>query len=867
MTSRDFGTLRGAARIQAEFKRLRRAVARGELLGVTSVDLLGDQLNVWRVRVSAFDADVEAGARLNRDLAALEAAHGADAAHVVLEVSFPPDYPAEPFFLRVVRPRMEPYSGHVTAGGSICIQALTTGPDDGCWRPALCVENVLALVLFNMLNAESVEVRTIMGGGQAGPLRIAMGPGVLQEYSEGEAKAAFDRTVANHRQNGWAGPAAPAAGAARRGGATPAAGRLPGGLAAGMAVASQQRAAAAVAAGAAAPALAGSAVVAAAAGTGAAPGAPKTRKRPAPVAAEVIDLLSDSEDEDGRKAAAAGSGKRPALRSRNLLTGSGSSLAGGSSSTGGHSRGPAAAVAAVAVAAGPTPGSARLGAASTLAVDCDLTGEDGDGAGSSQQVQPAQRKAQQRKPLPQRCRGGSSGGGSASAAHAGPAEPTSPAAPAEPALPAEPSLADRLEAANRRHGLDLRPPPPHWQVTDELLEGRLVLVELPLPGGPPPEHAQVDEGKVAQLLHNGLTRAQAVEALLANKGSISKSVLWLAARQGGAGAAGAATAGQHATAELRANGLSEEDAAAALAACSGRVDEALMYALETMPAGGPAAVARRSSRSAAVGPAAAAAQHIAAQQERERREAEQRAQLAAQRQREQAEAKEVLAAFERGGVPRGRVARIERVQQLDLWSQYQRRLARIANEAGRSNVNERSLFHGADKETLETICTEGFDHRVANLHGALGAGIYFADNSSYSEAYSRTQKHSAAAQPAAFPALFGAAAGPAILGGIYSGAQLVAGQAPAALRARGTRAVAQPVAAPPGQGGRSGHASPRFVSDGLAMLYCSVALGKQCAGQPGLRRPPAGTQSAAGGGIHAIFDNTQAYPTHIIHFK
>lgn len=103
--------------------------------------------------------------------------------------------------------------------------------------------------------------------------------------------------------------------------------------------------------------------------------------------------------------------------------------------------------------------------------------------------------------------------------------------------------------------------------------------------------------------------------------------------------------------------------------------QAFLYYLETAPAGGPAAVSRRSGPgAAAAGPAAAAAQRARAQQECERREAARRAELAAQRQRELAEAEEVLAAFEWGGVARSRVRRIERVQQLDLWSQYQRRL-------------------------------------------------------------------------------------------------------------------------------------------------------------------------------------------------
>ena len=52
-------------------------------------------------------------------------------------------------------------------------------------------------------------------------------------------------------------------------------------------------------------------------------------------------------------------------------------------------------------------------------------------------------------------------------------------------------------------------------------------------------------------------------------------------------------------------------------------------------------------------------------------------------------------------------------------------------------VNVRFLFHGADKATLELICREGFDSRVANLNGLLGAGNYFAYASSYSHDYSK----------------------------------------------------------------------------------------------------------------------------------
>lgn len=80
---------------------------------------------------------------------------------------------------------------------------------------------------------------------------------------------------------------------------------------------------------------------------------------------------------------------------------------------------------------------------------------------------------------------------------------------------------------------------------------------------------------MAALLDNGVTRAQAVEALAASGGSVSKAELWLIEKQLGAGAAGTAGGTDPlAMRELRANGLSEEDAVAALEACGGKVDEA-----------------------------------------------------------------------------------------------------------------------------------------------------------------------------------------------------------------------------------------------------------------------------------------------------
>jgi hypothetical protein len=52
-------------------------------------------------------------------------------------------YPTEPFRLRVVYPRCVQYSGHVTVGGSICIEALTLSGGPGGWQPSYCVESIM----------------------------------------------------------------------------------------------------------------------------------------------------------------------------------------------------------------------------------------------------------------------------------------------------------------------------------------------------------------------------------------------------------------------------------------------------------------------------------------------------------------------------------------------------------------------------------------------------------------------------------------------------------------------------------------------------------------------------------------------------
>ena len=50
-----------------------------------------------------------AGRKLNEDLHKLGLAHGQD--YLLMEATFPPDYPDKPFFLRVLSPRCRMYTG------------------------------------------------------------------------------------------------------------------------------------------------------------------------------------------------------------------------------------------------------------------------------------------------------------------------------------------------------------------------------------------------------------------------------------------------------------------------------------------------------------------------------------------------------------------------------------------------------------------------------------------------------------------------------------------------------------------------------------------------------------------------------------
>jgi len=206
--------------------------------------------------------------------------------------------------------------------------------------------------------------------------------------------------------------------------------------------------------------------------------------------------------------------------------------------------------------------------------------------------------------------------------------------------------------------------------------------------------------------------------------------------------------------------------------------------------------------------------------------------LAAWRE-ELAEAGRVVARFCSHLMPPGSVTAVTRVQSLRLWGLYSH--SRTEAEAGARAVGgpgqgdpglapgERYLFHGACKEAVVSILAFGFDCRVANMSGLLGAGAYFAERADYSVEYSK--------KPAR--ANFAVAYRPEIM----TAQRLMSNMSPGS----------------------------------FLMIMARVALGRSGPARAGERLAAPGFQSSSSssgvGDIFAVFDNYQAYPEYVIRFN
>ncbi|KAJ5154169.1 Ubiquitin-conjugating enzyme E2 [Penicillium coprophilum] len=106
---------------------------------------------------------------------------------IVLELRFPAQFPMDPPLVRVIRPRFLEFAagggGHVTAGGSMCMELLTHSG----WLPTASIESVLLQVRMAITNTDPRPAR----------LNLSL---ANTDYSVGEAVAAYRRVAMAH---GW----------------------------------------------------------------------------------------------------------------------------------------------------------------------------------------------------------------------------------------------------------------------------------------------------------------------------------------------------------------------------------------------------------------------------------------------------------------------------------------------------------------------------------------------------------------------------------------------------------------------------------------------------------------------------------------
>jgi len=134
-----------------------------------SIELVNDNMYLWEVKLFGFDPKDE---EIARDMERLHIKH------IVIHIKFPEDFPLSPPFCRIVRPRFQFHTGHVTIGGSICMELLTRKG----WSPENSIEAVIMTIRSNFLE---------------GGARLQPGYG---DYTEAEAVESFNRLV---RAHGW----------------------------------------------------------------------------------------------------------------------------------------------------------------------------------------------------------------------------------------------------------------------------------------------------------------------------------------------------------------------------------------------------------------------------------------------------------------------------------------------------------------------------------------------------------------------------------------------------------------------------------------------------------------------------------------
>jgi ubiquitin-protein ligase len=128
-----------------------------------------DQLGKWMIHLERVDNPKLENQMRRLGIPAIE-----------IEITFKETYPIAPPFIRVVYPHFKFHSGHITVGGSLCMEMLT---NQG-WSPTFNVENVIT----------QIKMAIADGGGEIDEVNYR------RRYTMDEALEAFKRVMSAH---GW----------------------------------------------------------------------------------------------------------------------------------------------------------------------------------------------------------------------------------------------------------------------------------------------------------------------------------------------------------------------------------------------------------------------------------------------------------------------------------------------------------------------------------------------------------------------------------------------------------------------------------------------------------------------------------------
>ncbi|XP_062384847.1 ubiquitin-conjugating enzyme E2Q-like protein 1 [Sardina pilchardus] len=141
-----------------------------------TVELMDDNLFEWNVKLHQVDKD----SALWQDM------KETNTEFILLNVTFPDNFPFSPPFMRVLTPRLE--NGYVLDGGAICMELLTPRG----WSSAYTVEAVMRQFAASLVKGQGRICR------KAGKSKKA--------FSRKEAEATFKSLVKTHEKYGWVSP-------------------------------------------------------------------------------------------------------------------------------------------------------------------------------------------------------------------------------------------------------------------------------------------------------------------------------------------------------------------------------------------------------------------------------------------------------------------------------------------------------------------------------------------------------------------------------------------------------------------------------------------------------------------------------------